>query len=419
MPANLQGIWNPHLEPPWNCDYHININVQMNYWPAEVTNLAECYRPFFDLVDGIAKRGRETADEVYGARGWVAHHTTDAWFPTSPIGQTVWGLWPMGGAWCTRHLWEHYAFGLNETFLRERAWPHLSLASLFFLDYLTEDPETGLLVSGPSSSPENRFRTPDGQVADTSMGPAMDQQIVWDLFTNTLEAARILGIEDELVGKVRDARARLAPPQIGEDGRLMEWHLPYEEVEPGHRHMSHLFGLHPGDQFTRNDEELLEAARRSLEHRLAHGGGHTGWSRAWLVNFYARLQDGDAAHEHLELLLRKSTLPNLLDDHPPFQIDGNFGGCAGIAEMLLQSHDGAVTLLPALPSAWPTGSITGLRARGGLTIDLSWQDGQLTRAHLTSGHRRTHVTVRYGGGVKGLTLLAGESVEVTEEDFGG
>ena len=416
MPANLQGLWNPHLEPPWNSDYHININCQMNYWPAEVTNLAECHRPFFDLVDGLARRGAVTARELYDAPGWVAHHTTDAWFFTSPIGRTVWGLWPTGGAWCTQHLFEHWRFGGDEAFLRQRAWPLLRGSAEFFLHYLVRDPQTGLWVSGPSTSPENAFRTEDGQVADTSMGASMDQEIVWDLFTNVLEAAEALGIEDDFVERVRAVRAELAWPAIGEDGRLLEWARPYAETEPGHRHVSHLFGLHPGRQFGRDRQDYRAAARRTLEHRLSHGGGHTGWSRAWIVNFYARLGDGDAAHDHLQALLARSTLPNLLDDHPPFQIDGNFGGTAGVAEMLLQSHGGEVELLPALPAAWDRGRVRGLRARGGWTVDVTWARGRLTEARLEAA-RAADLRVVWAGKTIERGLEAGEVLVLGPGDF--
>jgi alpha-L-fucosidase 2 len=411
LPANLQGIWADGVQVPWNGDYHCNINVQMNYWPAEVCNLAECHLPLFDLIDSLRPSGRHTAQVHYGADGWTVHTITNVFGFTSPGESPSWGLFPAAGAWLCQHLWEHYAFGGDRQFL-EKAWPIMRESAQFYLDFLVEDPRTGKLVSGPVNSPENRFITPDGQRASLCMGPAMDQEIIWDLFTNVLESAQALGIEDEFVKRVREARVRLLGPQIGSDGRLLEWSQEFQEAEPGHRHMSHLFALHPGRQITVTGTPVLAAAaRKSLEFRLAHGGGHTGWSRAWIINFWARLHDGEKAHENVVALLAKSTLPNLFDTHPPFQIDGNFGGSAGIAEMLLQSHTGEIHLLPALPRAWPSGYIRGLLARGGFTVDIAWENGRLTAAGIT-GVRNGPCKVRYGDRTVQLDATAGTTIHL-------
>lgn len=422
LPANLQGVWNESHTPPWESDYHLNINLQMNYWPAELCNLAECHEPIFDLLDRLRETGAATAKQMYGARGFAAHHATDLWAESRVVGTYMPAvIWPMGGAWLSLHLWEHYRYGRDQRFLLERAYPILKDAALFLLDFLVEDAR-GRLVTAPSLSPENTYRLPNGQTGRLCVGPSMDSQIAHALFTACLESIDELELDEgeaEFQSELKTALARLPEPEIGRSGGLMEWSEDYEEVEPGHRHISHLFALHPGEQITPSYErELAAAARATLEGRLANGGGHTGWSRAWIVEFWARLGDGEAALVHLTALVSKSVHPNLFGDHPPFQIDANFGGTAALAEMLLQSHRDEIVLLPALPAAWPAGRITGLRARGGCTVDLEWKDGKLAKAAVASETGGDYRFV-YGDRQIAHSFAAGERAVLTAASFGG
>ena len=407
LPANLQGIWNKDMAPPWDCKYTININTEMNYWLAENTNLSECHMPLFDHIRRMLPNGKVTARKMYGCRGFVAHHNTDIWGDTAV--QDIWipaSYWVMGAAWLCTHQWMHYEYTKDLDFLRE-SYPIMREAALFFLDFLIED--DGYLKTCPSTSPENTYILPSGVRGANGMGVTMDNQILRDLFNQCIEAAKLLGIEDELTKEFADACVRLVPTQIGSKGQILEWEKEYEEAEPGHRHISHLYGLHPSCQITVDGTpELAKAARVTLEGRLAHGGGHTGWSRAWIINHYAKLWDGEEAYKNLLALYKQSTLPNLFDNHPPFQIDGNFGAAAAIGEMLVQSTMERIVLLPALPAEWAEGCVKGLCVRGGAEVDMAWKDGLLTECVIRA-KADIDTKVRYQDKIQELHLGAGES----------
>jgi alpha-L-fucosidase 2 len=414
IPANLQGIWNHHVRPPWSCNFTTNINAEMNYWMVETCNLSELHEPFLDLIKKLSITGKETTKNFYNASGWTVHHNTDIWATSNPVsGIPMWANWPMGGAWVSQHLWEHYQFTGDKKYLGDFAYPLMKGAAQFYLDWLVENKE-GVLVTAPSTSPENVFITDKGYKGTVSVATTMDMSLIWDLFTNTIHASNHLGIDEDLRKTLMEKRSKLYPLQVGKKGNLQEWYKDWEDEDPQHRHISHLFGLFPGRQISPiYTPQFANAAKRSLELR---GDGGTGWSKGWKINVWARLHDGNHAYKLIREQLKLTgiegtnyasgggTYPNLLDAHPPFQIDGNFGGTSGMTEMLLQSQDEALHLLPALPDEWSSGKITGLKARGGFTVDITWSNKKITevKIHSSAGG---NVRIRSSSKLKGKGLM--------------
>ncbi|WP_423148422.1 glycoside hydrolase family 95 protein [Rubrolithibacter danxiaensis] len=422
IPANLQGIWNPILRAPWSSNFTTNINLQMNYWPAEMLNLSEMHLPLMEFIKETAITGKETAQNFYKARGWAVHHNSDIWATSNPVGDLgkgspTWANWTMGSPWLSQHLWEHYSFSGDKTFLKQTAYPLMKEAALFCLDWLVED-ENGYLVTAPASSPENVFITENGEKGSISVATTMDMSIIWDLFTNLIEASEQLGTDAEFRKLLIEKRSKLYPLQVGRKGNLQEWYKDWEEAEPHHRHVSHLFGLHPGRQISPlTTPQFAAAARKTLELRGDEG---TGWSIAWKINFWARLHDGNHAYKLLRNLLHLTgvegtnysggggSYTNLFCAHPPFQIDGNFGGISGMGEMMLQSQEGFIHLLPAIPDSWKDGKVTGMRARGGFEVDMEWKDNKLLAATIYSINGGA-CKVYYGDKLIGLQLKPGQS----------